>query len=558
MTTASPLEEMFAGLDPASRAERFERYKSALQQSIDDAQSGRYTFEKVGKVSRMRPSGARVTNATAALEKIEALTKGMSDEQAKTVQGDLEAAKAVLADVQKDWQIGIGGATANPTTELVPYDLQRPLKELVPLHTPLRNSIPRNNMGEGTATHWKQLDSLQNSGIGTAGEISPFFSSQVDTETFGSIALRRGKKIDYVTSDHVAKYVEMGLSDSVTDVAQYAGLGFANHLQLSQHALAWTHLMAEERAQLYGRGATANGYTGAVGAPGSVTAVGSGSGTLDGVYRVIVLANAGFGTSVRSSEITTGTLTDQNLTITVGTEPAGAINYSVYVTAAGGGAGTETLQATMVGNSITLTSIVTGEALPTNVDRTQDANGYDGFLTNLPAQGGFVKRENGLWSRSNPGTELQVCFQELWEENFARPDEVWMDSNVKVGLGDALQAGVSSLPYRIQLSQTDGLVGTAVTGIQNILTSEIVPLKVHPFMPRGAVMVRSTRMPYPAAGISATSEVRTVQDYMSISWPKIQHTTDYSTYFYGTLIHYAPKFSGVFLGVQGVEPAPAP
>lgn len=550
-TAASPLAEMFAGLEPAERASRFEAYKSALQTSINDAESGRYTYNEVNGVKRIRPAGNRVADATKMLEKVEPLLKGAAADDT-ALQGELAAAKAVLADIAKDWQVGVGGTTPNPSTQLVPYDLQRPIKELIPLQTPLRNSIPRNPQGEGLATHWRQLDSLQNSDIGSLGTLSPFFSSQTDPgPTFGSLALRRGKKIDYVTSEKTAAYVEMGLSDSVTDVAQYAGLGFANHLQLSQHALSWTHLMGEERAILYGRGPTANGYSGTVAAPGSVTATGTGTGTLNGVFRVIVLANTGFGTSVRSSEITTGTLANQNLTVAVGTEPAGALNYSVYVTAAGGGAGTETFQTTMVGNSVELTSITTGAALPTNVDRTVDSNGYDGLLTNLAHNAGYVKRVNApLSTGASVGKEFQDAFFALYDSVFAEPDEIWTDAGTKIDLGQLLQNNAQNLPFRIQLSQTSGVIGTAVTGIQSQLNSQMLDLNVHPFMPKGVVMIRSTRIPYPAQGVSATSEIRTVQDYMSISWPRIQHTTDISTYFFGTMIHYAPAFSGLLLGVK--------
>lgn len=549
------LSEMFSDArDGAERAQRFEQYKAALQQAIDDADSGRYTFAKSSAtgVTKMRPAGSATKSVEALLERVQDIQKGLTADAAASLQNDLDTAKAMIADIAKDWQVGLDGISANPAGQPVPYDLQQPIKEIVPLHTPLRNDTVRNQMGEGLATHWKQLDSLNNAGVGTAGVLSPFFSSQTDPgPTFGSLQLRRGKKISYVTSDHTAAYVELGYSDLVTSVAQYAGAGFANVRQLSRHALTWTHLMGEERAILYGRGGTGNGYLGAVSAP-VISAADSGqSGSLSAAaYKIIVTANAGFGQSVQSNEVTVTPTASHGITVTVTTEPVGALNYNLYVTAAAGASGSETLQATFVGNTITFTTVTAGAALPANTDTTADSNGFDGWLSVLPSQGGYVKRINNKLSTSSIGSEFQTAFQAMYQNNFAEPGEIWCDSNVKVELGQLLQNNAQNLPFRIQMTESNGSIGTAVTGIQNQLNDQMVGLQVHPFMPLGCVMLRSTHLPYPAQGISATSEMRMVQDYMAIDWPQIQHTWDSSTYAFGTLIHYAPAFSGILLGVQ--------
>lgn len=554
MTThASPLEQMFHGLPPAERAERFERYKASLTEAIQKADSGDYTFrERYGIV----PKGL-TGRAETVFAKVEQMTKGLSADQVAAVQQDIDVARTMLADIAKDWTAPYGGANnGNPlNTGVVPYDLQPSVKELVPLHTPLRNSTPRSPQGKGVATHWKTLDSLNNaggasSGIGAAGVLSPFMNSQTDTAAFGPMTLRRGKKINYNMSDHVASYVEMGYSDMVTWTAQFAGAGFEDMRQLSRHALTWTHLMGEERAILYGRGASGNGYQGAVAAPVIGTAAASGAGSLTGVYKVIVIAKAGFGGSVWSNEFTTASLTSNALQVTLSSEPTGALNYDLYVTAAGGGAGTETFQTNFVGNSVTITSVSAGAALPANADTTADTNGYDGWLSVLPAQGGYVRRVNNKLSTTAPGSEFQTAFQSMYQTNFAEPDDIWLDPNVKVELGTILQNNAQNLPFRIQLSQEAGTIGVAVTGLQNQLNSQMVPINVHPFMPLGAVLIRSTHLPYPAQGITTTAEIRTVQDYMAVDWPQVQFTYDSSTYFFGTMIHYGPAWSGLLLGVQ--------
>jgi hypothetical protein len=544
----SPLEMMFKGCDGATRAEKFERYKAGLNESFAKGDSGKYGFAYGRGII---PTGLP-TSAEKVFEKVASLTKAMSPDQLATIQGDIDIARTMIAEITKDW------TTTNPlSTGVVPYDLQAPAKELVPLHTPLRNSTSRNNDGRGLATHWKRLDSINNAGgstgstLAAAGNLSPFMNSQSDTAAFGPMTLRRGKKINYNMTDQTAAYVEMGYSDMVTWEAQFAGAGFQDVRQLSRHALLWTHLMGEERAILYGRGSAGNGYSGAVSAPVISAADSGASGSLAAsAYKIIVLGRAGFGATVQSNEVTVTPTVSHGITVTVSTEPVGALNYDLYVTAAAGGTGTETFQYNFVGNVTTFTSVATGAALPANADTTADANGYDGWLGTLPANGGYVNRVNAKLSTTAPGSEFQTAFQKMYQLNFAEPNDIWLDPNVKVELGNILQNNAQNLPFRIMMSQDAGTIGVAVTGLQNQLTSQMVPLNVHPFMPLGCVILRSTSIPYPAAGITATAEIRTVQDYMAVDWPQVQFTYDSSTYFFGTMVHYAPAFSGLLLGVQ--------
>jgi hypothetical protein len=558
------LKELFGGdleegerFNKAAAAEKFENYKDALQASIDKAQSGQYVLKGVeGHKSavRMAKAGPAKADVDAMMERLSTVvTKGSEEDAAVLKQ---------LVDVAKDWQVGIGSVSPNPSAQPVPYDLQTPLKELVPLHTPLLNDLPSVDQGEGLATHWKQLDALEgafNSGNSNyLAPNSPFFSSQSTTNNFGSLSLRRPAKITYSTSDHTASYVEWGRSDLVADVAQYAGQGFANILQLSRHALSWTHLLSKERAVLYARGGTGNGYLGSVGAMGTVTPSSSSSGGSIGAatYYIKVTAVAGFGESAPSTEVNTGALTGSTNTITV-KFPAvtGAVAYNIYVGTASGG---ETFQQQVLPSSTssttgyTLTTYSTTGAAAPSSDGSFDANGFDGLIPNTLANGGYVNTTGTTWTgSSNPGNELQTAFQSMWLNNFATPSEIWMDVTVKVGLGTALQKSGNSLAYRIQMSQTDGVIGTAVTGIQNLSSpnDEMVRFRVHPFMPKGVVLLRSPHLPFPANGVTHTAELRMVQGLLVIDWPHIQLTRDSSTYEFGTMIHYAPAWNGIFTGV---------
>src|SRR5690606_25960379 len=251
--------------------------------------------------------------------------------------------------------------------------------------TPLRNSLPRGR-GQGTARQFRRITSWSNSGIGSIADKSPFVDSQTDTNlpTFGKLSLRRGPKIEYASDNRSAAYVEMSLSDQVNWVAQFAGQGFDDIRSLSQTALLWAHLGGEERAMLYGRGASGSGYAGDVSAPTiSVTAGGTGGTIPAGDYHVVVTAKVGFGESapaVTQAPVTVGA--GEKLTVAVTAEPDGALGvYNVYVTAASGAANTATFQTQFVGLSVELDAVTTTGALaPTQSSAVQD-NGYDGFLT---------------------------------------------------------------------------------------------------------------------------------------------------------------------------------
>jgi hypothetical protein len=69
-------------------------------------------------------------------------------------------------------------------------------------------------------------------------------------------------------------------------------------------------------------------------------------------------------------------------------------------------------------------------------------------------------------------------------------------------------------------------------------------------MPQGCALIRSETLPIPDSEVSETAKVVNVQEYMSIDWPVVQFTYDSSTYQFGTLVHYAPAWSGMIAGIK--------
>jgi hypothetical protein len=435
--------EMFGTTDPAQVAERFETYKAALSASHAKAAQGDTSFVPGQGIV---VDGARQRDALA--ERVDSITKGLSPDQLAAVQADLDAIKGVVADLGKDITL-----TSPLASGLVPYDLEAPAKLLAPRMTPLRNSIPRGR-GVGTARQFKRILGWSNSGTGGVADQMAFMDSQSVSTAFGPISLRRGSKISYAADEKSVKYVEQGLSDMVTWKAQFAGQGFQDVRSLSQTALLWATMGAEERALLYGRGGS--GYAGAVAAPTTTAAASGTGGTIpSATYGVKITSVAGGGESASATvsgglAVTLG----QNIVITFtgGAEPTGALLYNVYV----GPAGSETFQGsfspiTSGGTvTITLSSYAAGGAAFPVADTTSNAQGYDGFLAVLtdPAQTGYLKRVNGrIFDATTPANSLgdrpfQDAFVRLFgadavgtqDKRLADPDEIWLDGNARRAL----------------------------------------------------------------------------------------------------------------------------
>jgi hypothetical protein len=534
--------------DPVQVAQRFEQYKGALSNEHAKAAAGGRGFAPgVGIVEDPAAKSKAIQG------RVEAITKSIGPDVTASVQAEIDALNASLsADIGKDWSLP---GTAPNSATLVPYDLEAPAKLLVPRMTPLRNQLPRER-GQGTAREFRVIDGFSNTGFGGVADKSPFMDSQTTTETFGPMELRRGKKIEYASHNESVGYVEMSLSDQVNWVSQFAGQGYQDIRSLSQTALLWSHLGGEERAILYGRGPSANGYAGAISAPVISSSTATTGGTIAaGTYPVVVTAVGGFGESVISNntaQVTTGSTS--TITVNVTTAPAGALSYRLYIGTAAGAVGTAKLQTEFTGHSVTVTSLsTTGATNPGAVDTSVQARGYDGFLTvqSDPDRTGYFKDLNAGLSAENPGDEFQQAFLSLWQSVKADPDHIWCDGGTAKVLGDLLKTQNSS-SYRLQLNAEGHghFLGSTVTGIENQVTRKMVPFNVHPWMPAGNALIRSETLPIPDSHVGATAQIISVQEYMSVDWPVVQFTYDASTYWYGTMIHYAPKWSGMISGIK--------
>lgn len=565
------LDQLF---DPRIVAERgssqiaeLEAFKTAMTDSLTEARTGQTAVipspgADPGQNHRVLVKGLRA-NPKALTAKFEAMRAHANDLN-KAAGGSSDLATALLseigvieAELRKDW------TPTNPVggTGLTAYDLEGPAKRLIPLHTPLVNSTPRIK-GVGSARKFKRIDSVSNSGTpGGAAALSPFFSSLTQTSTWGptgNLTLARPQKIAYTGSDWSIPYVELGFSDSVDWLSFFESIGYDDLQGLSHMAALYAHKMGEERAMLYGRG-SATGYAGAVAAP-TVTAVGSDAGgsLATNTYFIYVAGVTGFGQTPVSTVVNSGARTGPNasVAVTVTVETPGILYYNLYVGTTTGIANAH-LQTSFTGNTYTLQTYNAAGAVITGTDSSADANAYDGYLTVLAdsTRSGYYQRLNAVFSTTNPGSEFDTALQQMYVNNGADPDEIWMTGAVRNEFGQLLRIGgtngaASGYRTNIQTGDSTVTMGTSVTGYVNQNTGKVLDVRTHRFMPTGAALIRSTSLPLQNTNIQAPTTAVNVQDYMLYDWPDIQMTKDLSTYQIGTLIHQAPAWSGLIVGIK--------
>ena len=538
--------DLFGEVKPKKAAELQEAYLGELNKSFSNPST--------------TPGQAPVADPASQIEALVA-NKSLSPDAVGALNNALAAQRTATADIVKDISL-----TVPLSTSFAAFDLEAPAKLLTPRPTPLRNKIVRKK-GVGTSHRIKRITGYTGTGTGGQGNIWPGIT-ETTTTTFGSIAYERGPKISYTADDIVIPYSSYSLSDSVSFDANFSGLGYQDLRQLSSTSTLYATMLMEERMMLMSRG-TASGFSGALAAPtvtlSAVSATGSQVGLTNGTtYYVYATSDAGaFGESVLSTVASQAITTGQVVKIVVN-NVTGAIGTKIYVGTSTGaanahyvgritsltgyinGAGASTLGDNVVFNTTgTLASTITG-------DTSAYATGYDGILaTVLGANSGAINEINSTFSTSNPGVEFQTVFGTLYDAVKADPDEVLLNGADRRQLSDSIKNG-STANYRLNLSQTDtgDYVGGAVIGaIHNETTGKLVDLTVHPWLPQGVAPVLSYTLPIPDTEVSDVWANVLVQDYMGIQWPVTQFAYEFSTYYRGAFMCYAPAWNGVVSGI---------
>jgi len=558
MALSTPtVDQLFGGLPASQRLARFEAYKSSLSSKINE----NLALKAAGALNFSKTEGV-IKTATPATTAIDALTKAGASEETIAL-----FSKSVEGDVNKNpgpW------SNSNPLSYdpgnvgFTPFDLQDSIEFLVPVMTPLRNSIPRRK-AQGQAVQIRQITGYSNSRTGGVPNLNTFFNSATNTSTYNGITLNRPNTISYSADALVVPFVENGISDSVEYQAQFAAQGFTDLRQLSNTAAIYSHMLGEENNILNSTSAVLP----IAGLSPTVVKGGTATGLPVGTYSTIVTVSSSFGESqgVAGSNVTTTTSAD-SVNVTLAVVPVGAVGVNVYLTdttssahyvgrtTSTGAASSPIIWASVA--ALPSTSADNGSSPAYQFGGTAlGTAGYTGMISSLLGNGatagtaGYKKAINGPLNAGTPFGEINTMLVEMWETNRAQPGTLYTSGRIQAALLAEIQQQGSATSYRANyMTGDDGIiVGGAVTGITSPVGGPALNIVAHPFIPEGVVIAHSTTLPSPVSGVPGTATIDNVVDLTTISWPQIGMSWDLSTYQYGTFVFHTPGFDGILTGI---------
>ena len=557
MALSTPtVDQLFGGLPASQRLARFEAYKSSMSEKINE----NLALKAAGALNFSKTEGV-IKTATPATTAINALTKAGASEETIAL-----FSKSVEADVAKNsgpWS-NTNPLDYNPgNVGFTPFDLQDSIEFLVPVMTPLRNSIPRRK-AQGQAVQIRQITGYSNSRTGGVPNLNTFFNSATNTSTYNGITLNRPNTISYSADALVVPFVENGISDSVEYQAQFAAQGFTDLRQLSNTAAIYSHMLGEENNILN----STSDVLPVAGVTATTTDAGTATGLPAGTYDTLVTVSSSFGESKALVADTVTVGAGVSVDVTLSAVPVGAVGVNIYATDTTSGAiyiGRTTNTAAGAFPVIWASALANPSTSADNGSSPEyqfggtplGTTGYTGMISTLlgngstPAAAGYVKAVDGPLGTGAPFGEINTMLVEMWETNRAQPGTLYTSGRIQAALLAEIQQQGSATSYRANyMTGDDGIiVGGAVTGITSPVGGPALNIVAHPFIPEGVVIAHSTTLPSPVSGVPGTATIDNVVDLTTISWPQIGMSWDLSTYQYGSFVFHTPGFDGILTGI---------
>ena len=501
----------------------------------------------------------------------ERLQKSMSDALAAPCD---DIARSVLAAAGAD--PSTLEKTLSTAQGLVAYDLQAPAKSLYPAATPIRNRLPRVQGGTGTATNWRQVNSLQGSGFDAMGWVPEG---------------QRAGFMSYSTSSKAAAYATIGEEDTATFEAISAARGFEDIQASMATRLLQKTMLKEEMALLAGNATLQLGAP-----PAPVTgATGSGATLPTATYSVVVVALTLEG--YRNSSLAGGVATTRTIagadaksftlnggasnrsadtlqavtlgqTLQAGVAPVqGAVAYAWFV----GAAGAETLQAITTINSTTFAAPLAGgmqAASAVTADCSTNGGAFDGLLTTALKAGSnayvktFASGAPGVGvtlTGSGQGSVVEIddMLQAMWESAQVSPTVLYVNSRQLRDISAKCLSSASG-PLLHYYQQPDGAPQVSAAGIIEFYYNPFlleggvkIPIKIHPNVPPGTILGWCEDLPaqYQNSEVPNVAEVKCRQDYYAIDWPITTRQRQKGVYCEEVLAVYAPFAMGVLTNI---------
>ncbi|GLR26517.1 hypothetical protein [Limnobacter litoralis] len=492
-----------------------------------------------------------------------------------TTQETLDALKVALS--KSDETLSKSITTANG---LVAYDLQGPAKNLYPVVTPLRNSIPRVPGNGGKATNWVEVTKLEGSGFNA----SPWVPEG-----------QRSARMSITSAPKAANYVTIGEEDSLTFEAESASKGFEDTRSTMAMRLLQKTMLKEEAGIIGGNASVA------LGTPNTptVTADTSGGTIADGTYNVIVVAltlegwlNAtrtgtlavptaktitgadgetyvlNGGSSNKSSAASTGAISGSGANIISASVPVvtGAVAYAWFV----GTAGNETLQAFTTINSVVLTSLSSDNQNASAIAADYSRNNglaFDGILATAYASGSaytnaFASGVVGVGTKltaSGRGSivEIDNMFKEQWDQYQIGVTVLYVNSQQLKDMTDKVLDNSSGplVRYNSDGKEAYKLSASGVISYYfNPFTADggrLIPVKLHPMLPPGTIIGYCEELPawYQNNNVANVAEMHCRRDYYQLDYPLRTRRYETGVYAECVLAIYAPFATAVLTNI---------
>lgn len=467
--------------------------------------------------------------------------------------------RTIFEDLAKALNNGLTGQqlmkAITVATGLTAIDLEPAAKTLVPALTPLRNMVPRTrNTRGGTQAQFRIILKLN--------------------PTLVRPGVSEGNRANQVTTSVANRslpFATLGLGDSVTFQAEWAGLNFEDVRARAVERLLKSVMIEEEKVMVGGRGSSAL----ATPAAPTVTTASSGGSITAGTYSITATAltmygynnalNAfpsgsnpptstpalGVGETVASSATSSGSLSGSSNVISASVPSIeGACGYAWYVG--------NKLEAFTTLNSVSLTSLFgTGGPAPSS-DTSQDTLVYDGVLSQLIAANNSYSH---ALTTGTPGTgtaiqltDLDTMFQTIWNTGRGNPDVLFVNVQESIRITNQVLANSGAPTLFIGQNangQDKGMItgGYRVSHYINKATGRPVPIVTHPYMPQGVLFALSLELAFPVADLSNPIEFEARQEYLELDYPVSQPTRNFDIIVDGVLKVYFTPGGGVIRNI---------
>ena len=455
----------------------------------------------------------------------------------------------------------------NTAPSLTPFDLENPSHLIYWFETPLRAKVSR-EPGKGTSHRTKVITGISGSQTGgvDGNIIDISFAETTSFATFPATLPGSGLQAG---DDVNINYKFMGLSESLSWLAQFAGVGFEDISSLANLVLMQEFQFGEEYLNIAGTATALKAPTHVATARTAAAGETAISGSTQGDVWIAVTARNYYGETIASTSLAVAWTSGQviDVVITPGANDA-VQQYSVYV-------GTTSTDPTAAGRFLYSTSGATkvtvqgavptaGHTAPTVDSGTSGSNRWEGILSVMSGKAAA----NSVYPTGFQGGYFNGNVQDVLNLNAinkalqgvyngpgafrASPEELFCDGIDATNLSADVAKNGSGTNYQllIEQGQMAGVIhGTAVSQLVNPITRRLLNVTVHPGWLQGTAFMTQWTTPN-AARNSNVWEMRMVQDLLSVAWPVIDPTYRYSMFEYGTFFAQAPQYAALLGGLQ--------